>query len=72
MPKARAREIGMKAARIDVLVRDGETYHKLICPYCRRVLIFPVKSHLYSKGFTMRCSECKRVFKKFHREMSRD
>jgi hypothetical protein len=59
----------MKAVRIEVLERHGETFHKLICPYCRRVLIFPIKSHLYSKGYTMRCTECKGVFKKFLREI---
>jgi phage FluMu protein Com len=66
------KEISMKAVRIEELMRSGEAYHKILCPYCRRVMIFAVKSNLYPKGPTMRCTECKQVFKKFHRPLYKE
>lgn len=68
----RQQETALKAVRIEVLDREGEIYHKLICPYCRKVMVFAVKSNLYPKGATMRCTECKGLFKKFVREMRRE
>lgn len=66
------REAALKATRIEVLERDGEVLHRVICPYCRKIMIFPVKSHLYPKGATMRCTECKGLFKKFQRGMTKE
>ncbi len=68
----REQETALKAVRIEVLQRDGETYHKIICPYCRKLMFFPYKSHLYPKGPTMRCPECKGVFKKFQRDLRKE
>jgi hypothetical protein len=63
------RETPLKAVRIEVLEREGATFHKVICPYCRKVMVFPLRSNLYPKGNTMRCTECKGLFKKFRRDM---
>lgn len=68
----RQQDTALKAVRIEVLDREGEVYHRLICPYCRKVMIFAVKSHLYPKGSTMRCSDCKGLFKKFVRDIKRE
>jgi uncharacterized C2H2 Zn-finger protein len=68
----REQETALKAVRIEVIERDGAVYHKLICPYCRKVMVFLLKSNLYPKGPTMRCPECKGVFKKFQRDTRRE
>jgi uncharacterized C2H2 Zn-finger protein len=68
----REQDTALKAVRIEVLEREGEIYHRLICPYCRKVMVFAIKSNLYPKGSTMRCPECKGLFKKFLREMRRE
>ncbi len=68
----REQETALKAVRIEVLERDGATYHKIICPYCHKLMFFPYKSLLYPKGPTMRCPECKGVFKKFQRDFRKE
>jgi transcription elongation factor Elf1 len=62
----REQETALKAVRIEVLDRE------IICPYCRKVMVFALRSNLYPKGSTMRCTECKGMFKKFLREMRRE
>jgi len=59
----------MKATRIDVFEKEGVLHHKMICPYCRKNLVFRKESHYYPKGPTMKCPECKRLFKKFERPL---
>jgi phage FluMu protein Com len=68
----REQETALKAVRVEVLEREGETYHRLICPYCKKVMFFAVKSNLYPKGSTMRCTECKGLFKKFQRDLRKE
>lgn len=70
--RSKRREVTLKASRIEEFVRDGETYHKIICPYCRKVMIFSLKSHLYPKGYNMRCVSCKEPFKKFLRQLQKE
>lgn len=62
----------IQVARIDVIQKDGAIHHKIICPYCKKTLIFRADSHYYPKGPTIKCPECKKIFRKFERVLKRE